>query len=300
MFVFFPQSKKFIKEDYANAWILSSQIYLCIEYGNSQLLDAFSASVLDSGLSEIYSSLEETADNGFCTLAELACNVPQLLNKASLFLERADQEAPAIIVPEAAKILDCLKMEEKNLVSWLSISARHQSQKARQTSTRQAELRHMETSHSASGSDIDIDAPHAASCNSWLLCRILVLDSMAKIAHVVSTIDITTESWSTYTLNATFRIGKLVDEICASMPHYLGEINENQHFRKLEGRSQCEMTGEELIANWSQMKSILSKGSELDCVSARQRQWMSTYVRVLSDEKLRFAKIGVMPSITTC
>ena len=282
--------------------ILRLQIYHCIEHGNNQPLDSFATSILESGLSDMYTAAEDTADNGFCGLAEMARNVPQLLEEAIGFLQCADQQAREVTTTEATKILTHLKTEEERLVFWLSDSAHTHPSETRQTSTKQTESRRENTAQQQSRTDLHVDAPQAASYNTARLCRILVLDSIAKIARVLARADMTTQSWSEDELDARSNIQKLVDEICASMPRYLGEPieSEGRHSGEEEAQgAQSQMTREELIANWSQMKSILSKGSELDCVPARQRQWMSNYVRMLSDEKSRSAKISGMPSIAS-
>lgn len=232
----------------------------------------------------MYAAVENTADNGFCCLAELACNVPRLLHRARVLLESADRQAKSD-THEAADILVDLKSEDKRLVSWAYNPTHPHSLKPHSVSREV----HSSGPYRA---NVYIDAPYAASCNSWRLCRILVLDKIAKVAQILASVDLApTQSWSECSSQARSTIQELVDDIRASTQFYLGEINEDDHCRKRNDQDQQRPRGEKLIANWSQLKSVLSKGSKLDCLSVQQREWMSHYVRMLSDEKSRATRI---------
>lgn len=249
-------------------------------------------------------AVEDTADNGFCGLAELACNVPRLLHRTRVFLEHADRQVESY-TSAAADILRDLKLEEKRLASWLDIPARLDPLMNRSISKGQTESSQEALSLGPCRAKISVDAPYAASCNSWRLCRILVLDKIAEVAQILASIDTAaaaaaaTQSWSECASEARLRIQELVDDIRASAQFYLGEIEEededDHHRRRKREDHQSQRTklkGEELIANWSQMKSILSKGSQLDCLSAGQREWMSQYVTMLSGDMSRSARIS--------
>ena len=249
-------------------FVRADLIYVGIESADSKLLDDFLGSTL-SVSPEIEQELSTPTDNEFCELAEFAINVPRLLARSKTLLSHASPKPG-----EVTALLQELEAEDAVLASWTTSSPRHRPWSSR-PSTRKTVPGH---SYHPPRVDIYASAPCASSCNSWRLCRVLVLDAIAHAARLLA------ESAEEQDANAAVR--NLIDDICASMPYYLGYSDDyssaegGEEGRVEDGRGG--MREEEMIANWSQMKSILSKGAEMECVPREQREWMRGYLGMFS------------------
>lgn len=126
----------------------------------------------------------------------------------------------------------------------------------------------------------------AGTHNGWRISRILQLNIVAQIYRLLRT------RFGQPTIEEEIQtrsiIDSLVDDICSSIPYYLGWRDKiPQEYRDLPEdtkiRRPCKLNDPEMIANWSQFMPVLWSTVSLPCVQESKRKWLKQYLIGFSD-----------------
>lgn len=131
------------------------------------------------------------------------------------------------------------------------------------------------------------DAPQAGIYISWRICRIRMLDIVSQAYDLLACFYSEDNREEKEKVDKT--IACLADDICSSIPFYLGwsdHVGEiyGQPGKIREVADSLTVTGIEMIANWSQLMPVIWATTSLTCVPAAQREWLGEYLTLLSND----------------
>ena len=218
--------------------------------------------------------------NLFCKFAEVAINVPRILQRGEGLPEQSEHPSSCA---EAKSVLEDAKREDHTLTSWPEAPTNNPSKTYC--------FERLRTDHSEPMYPSKIlyydNATQASVSNSWRFCRIRILCVVSQACSLLE--GHCGENPESERAEAEAAITDIVDDICSSIPYYLGWRTppnlSDMHFPHSSGDVRSpQITDVETIANWSQMMTLLSTTSSLSCVPQSQRDWMRGYLTLFSND----------------
>lgn len=262
-------------------------------------MDDFLASQ-DRHLLQTESEIQKKGTNEFCELAELAISVPQLLRRGRRLLssETGNQLTSSSSIEELSKLSQDAKETDALLLSWPSFSNRPlKAYTPQRLPPETQDIGLWQQSYHPSIHIYD-NAPQVAAYNGWRLIRIYVLALISQTAQLLQQYHGLT-IYCSGKKNAEIATQALVDDICASVPFYLGyppDVSSPKTTRcSPQPRHDAlpKTTDAELIANWSQLKHCLSVAAFTPGIPENQRLWMQKYMRLFSSDVMNRDNVAV-------
>lgn len=131
--------------------------------------------------------------------------------------------------------------------------------------------------------DVYFDRAKASLWNSWRAQRLLVHATVVNCAELLEN-HCNSYAYRSERTGAMNRIQSLADDICSSIPFFLGhEAHYESRYPHEAGAASLPLCfGENSIAHASLMRPSLSVASQIVYVPYSQRQWMQQYLTVFA------------------